>query len=513
MHVVLCGPKETHVSSSGGSNIFLICLALRKRGNGNIFIKNLDKAIDSKALYDTFSAFGNILSCKVATDENGSRGYGFVHYDSDEAAEKAIKSVNGMLLNDKKVFVGLHIPRRERESKAEEFKKHFTNIFVKNLPESVDQEQFEKMFGEFGPVTSAALTTDEDGKSKGFGFVNYENHESASKAVETMNEKEIDGKNIYVGRAQKKSEREEELRRKFEALRLERMNKYQGVNLYVKNLDENVEDEQLRQEFAPFGTISSARIMRDEKGASRGFGFVCFSAPEEANKAVAELNGKLFGTKPLYVALAQRRDARRAMLENQFTSRQRGMGIPMYPGMPMYGQPMPGQMGAPMPQAFYPGYRPGAQVPQQMPYMPQFQQPSRGPPRGGQQNPPMRGQRPQQNNGGFPQQGVPRAQQAVPQQARPFPQQQQQPNALAPNVLAKLDRNQQRQMIGERLFPLVAGHPLVAGKHQGMEGKITGMLLDMEVSELLHLLESPEALNSKLEEAVSVLEQFMQSSQ
>ena len=53
----------------------------------------------------------------MATDENGaSRGYGFVHYETAEAADAAIKAVNGMLLNDKKVYVGHHIPRKVRTS-------------------------------------------------------------------------------------------------------------------------------------------------------------------------------------------------------------------------------------------------------------------------------------------------------------------------------------------------------------------------------------------------------------
>lgn len=45
---------------------------------------------------------------------------------------------------------------------------------------------------------------------------------------------EIGGKSLYVGRAQKKAERQQELKKKFELLKLERLNRYQGVNLYVK---------------------------------------------------------------------------------------------------------------------------------------------------------------------------------------------------------------------------------------------------------------------------------------
>jgi len=94
--------------------------------------------------------------------------------------------------------------------------------------------------------------------------------------------------------------------------------------LYVKNLDDMIDDEKLREEFAAHGTITSAKVMNEE-GRSKGFGFVCFSSPEEATKAVTEMNGRIIGTKPLYVALAQRKEDRKAHLASQYMQRISGM--------------------------------------------------------------------------------------------------------------------------------------------------------------------------------------------
>ena len=65
---------------------------------------------------------------------------------------------------------------------------------------------------------------------------------------------------LYCGRAMKRAERQAELKDKFDRLKQERMNRYQGVNLYVKNLDDNIDDERLRVEFSQFGTITSAKV-------------------------------------------------------------------------------------------------------------------------------------------------------------------------------------------------------------------------------------------------------------
>uniref|UniRef100_A0A8C4EAV6 PABP n=1 Tax=Dicentrarchus labrax TaxID=13489 RepID=A0A8C4EAV6_DICLA len=391
---------------------------------------------------------------KVVCDENGSKGYGFVHFETHEAAERAIEKMNGMLLNDRKVFVGRFKSRKEREAELGARAREFTNVYIKNFGEDMDDEKLKELFG---PALSIRVMTDESGKSKGFGFVSFERHEDAQKAVDDMNGKELNGRQVYVGRAQKKGERQNELKRKFEQMKQDRMTRYQGVNLYVKNLDDGLDDERLRKEFSPFGTITSAKVMM-EGGRSKGFGFVCFSSPEEATKAVTEMNGRIVATKPLYVALAQRKEERQAHLTNQYMQRMATVRAVPNPVLNPY-QPAPpsGYFMAAIPQAQNrAAYYSANQLAQLRPS-----------PRWATQGPAVhvQGQEP-----------------------------------LTASMLAAAPPQEQKQMLGERLFPLIQN------MHPSLAGKITGMLLEIDNSELLHMLESPESLRSKVDEAVAVLQ-------
>ncbi|CAI4224114.1 unnamed protein product [Auanema sp. JU1783] len=533
--------------------------AARRSGSGNIFIKNLDKSIDNKSIYDTFSLFGSILSCKVAVDDEGnSKGYGFVHFEKEEDALNAITKVNGMLLAGKKVFVGKFQPQAARAKERGECGTKFTNLFVKNFGEELDDDKLEKLFSAYGKITSFTVMKQQDGKSRGFGFVAFEKPEDAENAVAAMNDKVLDGSDLklFVGRAQKKSERNAELKKKFEQHKSERASKFSGVNLYVKNLDDSVNDETLRKHFEQHGKITSVKVMTDETGRSKGFGFVCFENPEEATKAVTEMNTKMVCSKPLYVAIAQRKEDRRAQLASQYMQRLANMRMHSVGAGTMYtpgtggffvSSTLPNQRGGFVPSAGGTNIRMNARqwnvqnqyngtgtymVPNPQMYAGRVRPTNgnTGGARGTQQYPANNAQgvvrTPQQRVGqSGPVAGQPQGANQRPNQvgrsgptgAKPgapiFTQQgQQRPpqgivvsgqEPLTTLMLSQAAPQEQKQLLGERIYALI---DRMYPNHKEA-GKITGMMLEIDNSELIMMLQDTELFRARVDEAASVLAQ------
>lgn len=518
--------------------------ASRKSGLGNIYIKGLAKAVNNQQLNDTFAQFGHILSCKVETEDNGeSKGFGYVHFEEEKSAKAAIEQVNGKQIADKVVFVGPFQSRRERAQATGGKEIAYTNVYIKNLEQSVTEEQLKELFKSYGTITSIFIAK-ENALSRGFGFINFEDHEAAKKAVEEMNGKNINGKQLYVGRAQKKYERERELKNQFARMKAENAAKHQGSNLYVRNLEDSINDDELRNLFSPFGTITSAKVMRDDRQISRGFGFVCFSSQEEATKALSEMNGSIVHQKPLYVAMAQKKEQRR----EQLRALHRGPFPYQTPAPMMYpfgGMFPPRQM---MPQGYAPQQmmrwqqsRParmnyqmypqqgGQQISQGMPMqqqmatgygqrqqrMPNIVRRAQGAPVQMQRGP--RRQFPVQQ-GAVPMVMDPhlvaqqQVQLAAVQQQIVQPQQVAVEQQLASGALPKEEFDQLanqgadelKQALGERLFTHVMEHY----PQQQKCGKITGMLLEsMDLHDLNTLLDDSVALKSKIDEANNVYEE------
>ncbi|KAH7388553.1 hypothetical protein KP509_16G081500 [Ceratopteris richardii] len=292
---------------------------------GKVFVKGLDESIGDTELHDIFSPIGKVASCEVSLNDGKSNGYGFVRFETEEVANLSIQKLNGAEIKGKILCVENFDPKRYLATE--------TNLYIKNIGLEITEEALKEEFSGYGEITSLIIMRDADGNPKGFGFVNFKTKDSAENALKAMNGKILGCKALYVALAQKKAERERMLQHQFEERRAERAQKYKESNLYVKNLADLVDDEALYEHFSAHGNIVSAKVMLDERGLSKGFGFVCFSSPREAESALSEHQSILFG-RYIYVAVAQPKEIRHAHLENLFAQKTAAIDRPQYGMLP-----------------------------------------------------------------------------------------------------------------------------------------------------------------------------------
>jgi len=311
-----------------------------------------------------------------------------------------------------------------------------------------------------------------------------------------LNDSKLNGKTLFCCRAQKKQERRQKLRKEWE------QSKFQGTNLYIKNIEDDIDEERLKKEFSAFGNVVSHKIM-SEGGASKGFGFVSFATPEEANRAIQEMSGKTLPgcSKPLYVAVHEPKEVRRAKLQQQRIAKSgfRGNAGAAVPGMYPPGAPVfyPNNV----PQPFYPTMVPGG-VPARAWATQPFPQPI--------PSYPQPNHLPMIRGGATRGRGGPSARGAAGASRQPGGNQRRNQMPIAEGALvdfslqslSQYSFEQQKLFLGEKLYPLI-------GQTQPqLAGKITGMFLDSgwSIEELFSLLGDEAKLREKIEDALAVLE-------
>jgi len=274
----------------------------------NLFVKKIPSDMKAKQLEEHFAQYGDVKSLKISLNaDHSSRGYGFVCFQAPESSKKALDDTANKDSN-----VGVKYQPKDKR----DFRRIYNNIYVKNLPQSYEEENLRELFSAYGRIESCKLCKNEKGV---YAFVcfNSEDKEdreygpkAAQKAVQELNNREIDGQKLYVKEALKKESRAIERTREM----LKYKNSKKRCNLYVKNFPPKTTEDELRKRFEEFGEVESLKMFGNDKGENI-YAFVCFKTPDQASVAKAGLHNQTLGDKPLYINHYEIKEFREISLE------------------------------------------------------------------------------------------------------------------------------------------------------------------------------------------------------
>ncbi|XP_041962807.1 RNA-binding motif, single-stranded-interacting protein 3 isoform X3 [Alosa sapidissima] len=163
-------PPSPSTNSSSHSS------AAEQLSKTNLYIRGLPPATTDQDLIKLCQPYGKIVSTKAILDKNTNqcKGYGFVDFDSPAAAQKAVVSL-------KASGVQAQMAKQQEQDP--------TNLYISNLPVSMDEQELENMLKPFGHVISTRILRDANGVSRGVGFARMESTEKCDVVIQHFNGK------------------------------------------------------------------------------------------------------------------------------------------------------------------------------------------------------------------------------------------------------------------------------------------------------------------------------------
>lgn len=451
---------------------------------GNLFVKNLPDSMTNKELLDKFSAYGNILSCKVAFDKETGKSlhYGYVHFSDPSVAQKVLADMNKDVVEEGAMYV------MEYEKRATDASADWVTCYVSNFPSTMTEDDLRELFGKYGTINSVYIGYKRYKPDVIQGFVTFANHEDAVKAVDGLQNHPIpveggEAKPLYVNRLQSREERAKWNQKMLAEKKKEEVERTKGRFLYVSFKNEPMTLDRLRELFQVYGRIESCSIPRDKiTHEQKKFGFVCMDTTENAQKAIHAFAGN--SDVQLTVVLAKTREELAKELKNK---RKQAPSMMMNYSMMQYPIPIPGMnMGNRMPA--------NKQQQQQMPMMPMMYQ-TVGNMMPFTRNPQIPGMSMQMMNQTY----MPMPNNQVNEKFVKLATTMQTMEPIKRETIDAMTNEERRNTFGERIFYLIKaiGDPRCS--------KITGMMLELPVDDLMKIISDPAELLKKIDEANDVL--------
>jgi len=177
--------------------------------NHKIYISNFPEKYTTENLTQLCSEYGEVVSCNIFIDNLG-KNFGIIQFSSEKEAKDSLEKLNGKEINGLKLNVKLYQTKYEHKQYLENTAQRLNeqnykcNLHIRNIPLTAKEEDLIKIFSKYGNVTSCRIeknkTEKKDGDStkielvsKGFGYISFDNPDSAQSAIEALNGKYLPG--------------------------------------------------------------------------------------------------------------------------------------------------------------------------------------------------------------------------------------------------------------------------------------------------------------------------------
>ena len=264
--------------------------------SARVFVGNMKYETTWQQLKDHFGAAGNVVHARVMENRTGrSQGCGVVEFSSVQDAQNAIATLHDSELDGRKLLVREDREDGQKPQPTQQKKKRDRGsddvvvvgkkLYVGNLNYQTTWQQLKDHFKDCGKVVRADV-------NRGYGTVEFEKAADAAAAISRKSNTELDGRKINV-REDREASKPSQARKRAKSNEggVTRV----GKRVYVGNLKFTTSWQTLKDHFKPVGDVVHAKLI------ARGCGIVEFETPEDARRAILELNDSELEGRPLQV--------------------------------------------------------------------------------------------------------------------------------------------------------------------------------------------------------------------